>query len=120
MTERSGDRRGCRHPRDWCHLDLAGLRVSLRTEIRRVECRDCVIVVVDEVPWALSGVPCTLAFEERAGYRTQRCDRTTVADIVRATRRTVDSIIEIREVGMHAELLARDAIYARLYRPPFA
>lgn len=82
-----------RHVRDWRHLDLAGMKVTLRAEIRRVNCHDC-SVVVEEVPWASRGARCTLAFEELTGYLAQRCDRTTVANLLRVTWRTVGSIIE--------------------------
>jgi transposase len=78
--------------RAWRHLDLAGMMLTLRYPIRRVNCRRCG-VTTEDVPWAEAGVGFTRAFEEHAAYLTQRADSTTVARMLRVAWRTVGAIV---------------------------
>ena len=68
-------------PRLWRHLDLAGMMLKLRYAIRRVACRRCG-VTTEAVPWADHAVGFTRAFEDHAGYLTQRADRTMVSTLL--------------------------------------
>jgi transposase len=74
-------------------LDLAGVKALICAEVRRVECPSCA-VTVEEVPWAACGSRFTYLFEEHVGYLVQRCDRTTVATMLRTTWRTVGAVID--------------------------
>lgn len=82
-----------RHVRTWRHLDLAGMICTLRATIRRVDCKDCG-VVVEEVPWASHAAKVTYAFEDLTGYLAQRCDRTTISKLLRVSWVTVGNIID--------------------------
>ena len=44
-----------RHVRRWRHLDLAGSKLWLEAEIRRLRCRRCDRVRTEVVPWARPG-----------------------------------------------------------------
>jgi len=79
--------------RRWRHLDLAGMTLHLRYDTRRVECPRCG-VKVEQVPWAETGSWFTRPFEDHVGYLAQRCDKTTVSDIMRVAWDTVGSIIQ--------------------------
>lgn len=81
-----------RRERRWRHLDVGGIKVQLRYEIRRVECDSCG-VVVESVPWAESGSGFTLAFENHVGYLAQQASRSAVTSIMRIAWRTVGRII---------------------------
>jgi transposase len=83
----------------WRHLDFAGMKVSLRADRRRVECRYCG-VVVEEVPWAPYGSSFTYEFEDMVGYLAQRTDKTTVSSLMRIGWATVGRILE-RVVERH-------------------
>jgi len=87
--------------RTWRHLDLAGMKTTLRYEIRRVRC-PCCGVKVEQVPWAAPGSNFTLPFEEHTAYLAQQCSKTTVTRIMRVAWRTVGTIIQ-RVVARHAE-----------------
>ena len=88
--------------RRWRHLDLAGMKTTLRYEIRRVDCPRCG-VKVEQVPWAAAGSNFTLPFEEHAAYLAQQCARTTVTKLMRVAWRTVGTIIR-RVVHRHEEI----------------
>jgi len=79
--------------RRWRHLDVAGMRLWLRYEIRRVRCRRCG-VTVELVPWAEPQSWFTRDFESHVAYLAQRADKTTLSDMMRIGWATVGSIIE--------------------------
>lgn len=79
--------------RRWRHLDLAGMTLHLRCDLRRVSCRRCG-VRVEKVPWAASGSWFTVAFEDQVGYLTQRTDKSTVCELMRIAWTTVGDIAE--------------------------
>jgi transposase len=79
--------------RRWRHLDLAGMTLHLRYDTRRVECSRCG-VKVEQVPWAETSSWFTRPFEDHVGYLAQRCDKTTVSDMMRVAWDTVGTIIQ--------------------------
>lgn len=79
--------------RRWRHLDLAGMTLHLRYDTRRVDCPRCG-VKVEQVPWAETSSWFTRPFEDHVGYLAQRCDKTTVGDMMRIAWETVGSIIQ--------------------------
>jgi transposase len=79
--------------RRWRHLDLAGMTLHLRYDTRRVECPKCG-VKVEQVPWAETSSWFTRPFEDHVGYLAQRCDKTTVSDMMRVAWDTVGTIIQ--------------------------
>lgn len=87
--------------RTWRHLDLAGMKVWLIYDPKRVDCDRCG-VVVEKVPWAGHGYWFTTEFEDMVGYLAQRCDKTTVSNLMRISWRTVGDIIG-RVVERHGE-----------------
>jgi len=88
-----------RPSRQWRHLDMAGMKLVLEYNPRRVDCKKCG-VVVEQVPWASAGSRHTRPFEDMIGYLAQRCDKTTIANMMRIAWATVGSIIE-RVVARH-------------------
>jgi transposase len=87
--------------RQWRHLDLAGMLLYLRYDIRRVACRTCG-VKVETVPWADTSSMFTRPFEDHVGYLAQRSDKTTVAELMRIAWPTVGTIIQ-RVVARHGD-----------------
>jgi len=85
--------------RRWRHLDLAGMKIRLRYDIRRVNCPDCG-VLIESVPWAQVGSWFTREFEEQVAYLVQRCDKTTVSQLMRIAWDTVGQIAR-RVVARH-------------------
>jgi transposase len=85
--------------RRWRHLDVAGLRLWLRYQIRRVRCPRCG-VTVELVPWAEPQSWFTFDFEQHVAYLAQRADKTTISTLMRIAWATVGSIIE-RVVARH-------------------
>lgn len=79
--------------RRWRHLDLAGMTLHLRYDTRRVECPQCG-VKVERLPWAETSSWFTRPFEDHVGYLAQRCDKTTVSDMMRVAWDTVGTIIQ--------------------------
>ena len=79
--------------RRWRHLDVAGMRVWLRYDIRRVRCDRCG-VTVELVPWAEGQSWFTYDFEQHVAYLAQRADKTTISTMMRVAWATVGSIIE--------------------------
>src|SRR5277367_3538357 len=77
--------------RSWRHLDLAGMRVVLRYELRRVDCPRCG-VRIELVPWAEPDSWFTRDFEEHTAYLAQTTDKTTVVTTMRVAWRTVGEI----------------------------
>jgi transposase len=79
--------------RFWRHLDLAGMELSLRYPLRRVDCEYCG-TRVELVPWADPDSWFTCDFEEQVSYLAQAADKTTVANTMRVAWRTVGSIVQ--------------------------
>lgn len=79
--------------RRWRHLDLGGMQLHLRCDVRRVECRRCG-VVVEKVPWAAPGSWFTFEFEDQVAYLTQRTDKTTVCELMRIAWSTVGQVAQ--------------------------
>ena len=79
--------------RRWRHLDLAGMTLHLRYDTRRVKCPHCG-VKVERVPWAETSSWFTRPFEDHVGYLAQRCDKTTVSDMMRVAWSTVGAIVQ--------------------------
>lgn len=90
----------CYGERRWRHLDAMGMMVHLRYAVRRVRCKQCKGVKVEQVPWAEPGSWFTVPFEEHVGYLAQRCDQTTVSATMRIAWSTVGAIIQ-RVVARH-------------------
>jgi transposase len=76
----------------WRHLDLGGMKMELRYEIRRVECPRCG-VTTELVPWARHCSSFTDAFEQTTAFLAQTCAQTVVAEMMRVAWRTVGAII---------------------------
>lgn len=83
-----------RSARRWRHLDAAGMELLLCYRVRRVDCRRCEAVVVEEVPWADPGSWFTRPFEDQVGYLAQRCDKSTVSRQMRIAWETVGKIVQ--------------------------
>ena len=79
--------------RRWRHLDIGGMLLHLRYDIRRVKCAQCG-VKVELVPWAEPGSWFTHPFEDHVGCLAQRCDKNTVSDLMRIGWETVGNIIQ--------------------------
>jgi transposase len=77
--------------RSWRHLDLAGMRLTLRYTLRRVNCPRCG-VRVEMVPWAVGDSWFTRDFEEHVAYLAQTTDKTTVVNTMRIAWPTVGDI----------------------------
>jgi len=83
-----------RDGRSWRHLDFGGVRVLLRYNLRRVDCRKCG-VVVERVPWSVDvDSRFTTEFEEQVAYQAQRTDKSAVEKLMGIAWRTVGRIIE--------------------------
>ncbi len=78
--------------RRWRHLDVAGTKLWLRAEIRRVSCPDCG-VRTEQVPWARPGSRFTTQFEDLVAWLAQRCAKSTVAELMRCSWESVDRIV---------------------------
>lgn len=94
--------------RRWRHQDLAGMKVHLQYEIRRVHCEACGTVKTEQVPWAAHGANFTHAFDERAAYLAQESSKTAVSKLLRVTWRTVGRIV--RRVVDHKLDTGRDRL----------
>ena len=81
-----------RHPRTWRHLDVAGMKVVLGYDLRRVDCPYCGIRA-ELVPWAEPGSRFTRDFEDQVAYLAQRCDQSTVAKTMRMSWSTVGDVV---------------------------
>lgn len=83
-----------REDRKWRHLDFGGVRVQLRYDLRRVDCRKCG-VVVERVPWSVDADSrFTTDFEEQVAYHAQHTDQTAVEHLMGIAWRTVSRIVE--------------------------
>ncbi|MCA9730163.1 MAG: ISL3 family transposase [Candidatus Eisenbacteria bacterium] len=79
--------------RKWRHLGIGGLRIWIRSRLRRVNCARCG-VRVESVPWAAHNSGFTLQFEELAAYLARATDKTTVRRLLGVAWRTVGRIVE--------------------------
>lgn len=79
--------------RRWRHLDLAGMRVELRYDVRRVDCARCG-VRTELVPWAEPDSMFTHPFEHQVAYLAQRMDKTAIVGLMGIAWYTVGSIAE--------------------------
>lgn len=80
--------------RRWRHLDLAGMKLVLRYDIRRMTCPKCQAVKVERVPWAETSSWFTIPFEDHVAYLAQRCDQTTVSTTMRIAWQTVGAVVQ--------------------------
>src|SRR5213078_3750586 len=60
--------------RRWRHLDFGACKVFLEADRHRVDCRACLRVRTEHVPWARPGARHTRDFEDVAGWLAQRMD----------------------------------------------
>lgn len=67
--------------RRWRHLDVAGMRLWLQYEIRRVRRPRCG-VTVELVPWAEPQPWFRYEFEQHVAYLAQLADKTTLSDMM--------------------------------------
>jgi len=79
--------------RKWRHLDLAGMKLTLRYPLQRVDCETCG-VLVEMVPWAEADSWFTRDFEEQVAFFAQKADKTMVSQAMSVAWRTVGSIIQ--------------------------
>jgi len=79
--------------RRWRHLDLAGRRLFVEYELRRVACRDCG-VRVEAVPWARPGARHTRDFEDLVAFCAQQMAKSQVQALLRVAWDTVGRIVE--------------------------
>lgn len=82
-----------RRGRRWHHLDLGGMRVELRYDLRRVDCPRCG-VRVELVPWAQPDSMFTQPFEDQVAYLAQRMDKTAIVELMGIAWYTVGSIAQ--------------------------
>lgn len=78
--------------RRWRHLDVAGTKLWLRAEIRRIDCPDCG-VRTERVPWARPGSRFTIQFEDVVAWLAQRSAKSTVSTLMRCSWESVDRIV---------------------------
>ena len=64
--------------RRWRHLDVAGTKLWLRAEIRRISCPTCG-VRTEQVAWARPASRFTTQFEDLVAWLAQRSAKSTVA-----------------------------------------
>jgi len=65
----------------------------LQAEIRRLQCRACGRVRTEQVPWARPGARLTRDLEDLVSFLAQRCDKTTVARLLRISWASVDRAV---------------------------
>jgi transposase len=82
-----------RHTRRWRHLDLAGSKLWLEAEIRRLHCRRCARVRTEEVPWARPGARHTRDLQDLVVFMAQRMDKTTVTNLLRVSWEAIARIV---------------------------
>jgi transposase len=100
-----------RSMRRWRHLDLAGSKLWLQAEIRRLNCRRCDRVRTEVVPWARPGARHTRDLQDVVAYMAQRMDKTTVCRLLRVSWEAVAHIV-VDVVAEHLDVAARlDVLY---------
>lgn len=80
--------------RCWRHLDVAGMKLTLRYDIRRVSCPKCQAVKVERVPWGETSSWFTIPFEDHVAYLAQTSDQTAVSSSMRIAWQTVGAIVQ--------------------------
>lgn len=78
----------------WRHLDLAGTRLYLQSDVREGRCSRCDGRRVELVPWASHRAEHTWAFDRYVARLVQITDKTAVAELAQVAWRTVGSIVE--------------------------
>ena len=79
--------------RRWRHLDLAGSKLWLEAEIRRLDCRGCGRVRTEVVPWARPGARHTRDVQDLVAFMAQRMDKTTITRLLRVSWEAVARIV---------------------------
>jgi transposase len=79
-------------------------------DLPRVDCRACLRVRTEQVPWPRPGARHTRDFEDVAGWLAQRMDKTSVAKLPRCTWEAVDHIVA-RDVADHIDDSGLDGLY---------
>lgn len=82
-----------RSTRRWRHLDLAGSKLWLEAEIRRLDCRVCGRVRTEVVPWARPGARHTRDVQDLVAFMAQRMDKTTITRLLRVSWEAVARIV---------------------------
>jgi transposase len=96
--------------RRWRHLDFGACKVFLEADAHRVDCRTCLRVRTERVPWARPGARHTADFEDLAGWLAQRMDKTSVARLLRCSWEAVDHIVA-RVVAERIDDTRLDGLY---------
>jgi len=91
---RQGPQEDRARQRRWRHLGLGATRVWLAYQPRRVKCRKCGGIRVEQVPWAEHGSRFTKPFEELVAYLAVATDKTKVTRLMGVSWSTVGAIIE--------------------------
>ena len=82
-----------RSVRRWRHLDLAGSKLWVEAEIRRLACRRCQRVRTEQVPWARPGARHTRDLQDVVAFMAQRMDKTTICRLLRVSWEAVARIV---------------------------
>ena len=80
-------------PRRWRALSYGTVKVFLEYAVRRVQCRRCQGVRVEQVPWAAHGSWFTRPFEELIAYHAQVTDRTSVCKMLGVSWEAVGTVV---------------------------
>lgn len=94
----------------WRALDFGIWRVIVRCRLRRLDCRPCGRVVVEQVPFARHRARFTRDFDDVVAWLAQRCDKTAITELMRINWRTVGAIIE-RVVADQLDDTRLDGLY---------
>lgn len=96
--------------RRWRHLDFGACKVFVEADVHRVDCRVCLRVRTERVPWARPGARHTADFEDLVAWLAQRMDKTGVARLLRCSWEAVDHIVA-RVVAAHIDDTRLDGLY---------
>lgn len=99
-----------RSTRRWRHLDLAGSKLWLEAEIRRLWCRRCDRVRTEVVPWARPGARHSGDLQDLVAYMAQRMDKTTVTRLLRVSWEAVAHIV-VDVVAEHLDVARLDGLF---------
>jgi transposase len=99
-----------RSVRHWRGLDLGAVRLVLRGEIRRLDCRRCGRVRTETVPWARPSARFTRDFEDVVAWLAQRMDKTAITRLLRCSWEAVAGIVA-RVVAEHVDDARLDEVY---------
>jgi transposase len=87
-----------RRVKRWRHLDLGSCRCVIECELRRLDCRRCGELALEEVPWARARAPYTRDFEDLVAWLAQQMAKTPITRLMRIGWESVGRIVE-RVVG---------------------